>query len=62
MHPYMLEKLAAARRDDYLSVAERHRLLVRARRGRAKTGRRERVGLPPIPAAVSRSSVQARTL
>ena len=26
MHPYMLEKLAAARRDDYLSVAERHRL------------------------------------
>ena len=32
MHPYMIEKLAAAHRDELLSTADRHRLAVQTRR------------------------------
>ena len=38
MHPYMIEQLAAAHRDELQSTADRHRLAVQARRHRTPTG------------------------
>jgi len=52
MHPYMIEKLAASRCDDFLVAAEQHRRLVQAQRNQAAI---RSSGTPTIRAAVSRS-------
>ena len=40
MHPYVIEKLAASRREDLLAGTERHRRRVQARSNQAAPGRR----------------------
>ena len=39
MHPYVIEKLAASRREDFLAGAERHRRRVQARSNQPAPGR-----------------------
>ena len=55
MHPYMIEKLAASGRDDFLVAAERHRRLVQARRNQAAIRISGTPAMATIRAAVSRS-------
>jgi len=55
MHPYMIEKLSASRRDDCLVAAERHRRLVQARRNQASIRSSGTPARATSRAAVSRS-------
>ena len=52
MHPYMIAKVAASRREDLLSPAERHRRLVQVRRNHTAIGRLSAQVVARIAAAV----------
>lgn len=55
MHPYMIEKLAAANRDELLSAAERNRQVVQARGSKTPTSITVRVIIARAVAAVLRA-------
>ena len=54
MHPYMIEKLAAAHRDDLLSSADRHRQTAQARLNRTRASSKGAGVTAVIASAVAR--------
>lgn len=53
MHPYMIEKLAASRRDDFLVVADRQRRLAQAGRSQRPSNDGAKPFLTKVASALS---------